>query len=112
MTIGERIKELRQIKGYSLTTLAKLAGVSKSYLSSIERDLQTNPSRHYLSKLAIPLGTTVGYLLGEETENDLDADWIHMVKKAIEDGMSKDDFLEFLDFVKFQKWKKQKDNYN
>ncbi|MDQ0858415.1 transcriptional regulator with XRE-family HTH domain [Bacillus sp. V2I10] len=42
--IGERIKYLRQQKGYSL---AELAGVFKSYLSYIERDIQKNPSMQF-----------------------------------------------------------------
>ena len=42
--IGERIKQLRLEKGYSITELAEVSGVSKSYLSYIERNLQTNPS--------------------------------------------------------------------
>ncbi|MCY9128792.1 transcriptional regulator SinR, partial [Bacillus spizizenii] len=42
--IGQRIKQYRKEKGYSLSELAEKAGVAKSYLSSIERNLQTNPS--------------------------------------------------------------------
>ena len=38
--IGERIKRLRLQKGISLTELAEKAGVAKSYISSIERNLQ------------------------------------------------------------------------
>lgn len=41
--IGERIKRLRLQKGISLTELAEKAGVAKSYISSIERNLQKNP---------------------------------------------------------------------
>ncbi len=41
--IGERIKRLRLQKGISLTELAEKAGVAKSYISSIERNLQKKP---------------------------------------------------------------------
>ncbi|MBD2798676.1 helix-turn-helix transcriptional regulator, partial [Xenorhabdus sp. 18] len=46
--IGERIKRLRLQKGISLTELAEKAGVAKSYISSIERNLQKNPSIQFL----------------------------------------------------------------
>jgi len=44
--IGERIKRLREKKGYSITELARLADISKSYLSQLERGMQCNPIRH------------------------------------------------------------------
>ena len=48
--IGERIKRLRLQKGISLTELAEKAGVAKSYISSIERNLQKNPSIQFLER--------------------------------------------------------------
>ena len=104
--IGQRIKKLRKMKGYSITELAELADVSKSYLSYIERDLQNNPSLQFLSKLAIPLNTTVEYLLGnDELGERLDAEWQILIKNGIDEGMSKEDFRNFRDFVRFKKWK-------
>ena len=61
--IGGKIRKLRLRKGYSLTELAKYAGVSKSYLSTIERELQTDPSHHFLSKIAPSLGTQLNIYL-------------------------------------------------
>lgn len=37
--IGKKIRKLRQKKGLSITELGKLADVSKSYLSQLERGL-------------------------------------------------------------------------
>ncbi len=48
--IGERVKKLREDKKMSMTELADKAGVAKSYLSSLERNLQTNPSIQFLKK--------------------------------------------------------------
>lgn len=48
--IGERVKKLREEKKMSMTELADKAGVAKSYLSSLERNLQTNPSIQFLEK--------------------------------------------------------------
>ena len=39
----------------SMTELAEKAGVAKSYLSSLERNLQTNPSIQFLEKIAVVL---------------------------------------------------------
>lgn len=111
--IGERIKKLRKKKRYSITELAELAGVSKSYLSYIERNLQNNPSLQFLSKLAAPLDTSIEYLLGNEEirtepsiEEFLDEEWREMIENAINEGMSKEDFQHFRDYIRFLEWKK------
>lgn len=105
--IGQRIKKLRERKGYSITELASLAEVSKSYLSYIERNLQNNPSLQFLTKVAGPLDTTIEYLLGNhDSEEKLDREWRILIQNGIEEGMSKEDFRNFKDFVRFQKWKR------
>lgn len=108
--IGERIKKLREKKGYSITELANLAAVSKSYLSYIERNLQNNPSLQFLTKVAAPLDTSIEYLLGNPNEEErLDEEWRELIQNGIEEGMSKEDFRDFKDFVRFKKWKRSKE---
>lgn len=104
--IGERIKNTREKKGFSLTELAKRADVSKSYLSYIEREVKINPSLQFLSKLANSLDTSVEYLLGEVSKDKgtIDEEWKVLLTKAIEDGMSKEDFSEFRNFITFKNW--------
>ena len=68
--IGERIRYLRLKKGYSISKLASEAGVSKSYLSNLDRGVQKNPSLQFLEKIVSPLNTTVDYLLSEEFEQE------------------------------------------
>ncbi|WP_226667474.1 XRE family transcriptional regulator [Metabacillus litoralis] len=112
--VGERLRELRQQKGYSISELAELAGVSKSYLSYIERDVQKNPSLQFLRKIATTLQTDVEDLLGSSSsaaqsqEFVLDEEWSRLLNKAISEGMSKNDFKEFRDYLKFRKWKEAK----
>jgi len=110
--IGNKIKEMRQAKGYSISELAKLADVSKSYLSHIERGLQSNPSLQFLHKIAKTLGTSLDYLLQEEnTDKDrqveLDDEWIVLIRRAVEDGLKKEDFRAYLNYIKFQAWMKE-----
>ncbi|MFV8826790.1 helix-turn-helix domain-containing protein [Alkalihalobacterium sp. APHAB7] len=60
---GGNIRELRRKKGLSLDRLSELSGVSKSYLSYIERGLQTNPSLSVLEKMAQALGVELIHLI-------------------------------------------------
>lgn len=87
----------------SLSELADQAGVAKSYLSSLERNLQTNPSIQFLEKIAAVLNVPVDHLIHDQiNKEELDTDWINIVKEAMESGVSKEEFREFLDF---NKWK-------
>ncbi|MBM7551719.1 helix-turn-helix domain-containing protein [Thalassobacillus pellis] len=103
--IGERIKLIRKNRGLSLTVLAERAGVAKSYLSSIERNIQSNPSIQFLEKISTELDVSINYLLhGEQGETDaaLDEGWKRLVMEAMESGISKEQFREYLEF---NKWK-------
>ncbi|KEK23555.1 helix-turn-helix domain-containing protein [Bacillus gaemokensis] len=104
--IGDRIKRFRLQKSISLTELADKAGVAKSYISSIERNLQKNPSIQFLEKIASVLNIPVDSLLHDEPlkEDALDSEWIKLVKDAMNSGITKDKFREFLEF---NKWKQQ-----
>ncbi|SDM69473.1 helix-turn-helix domain-containing protein [Sediminibacillus halophilus] len=109
--IGNRVRNQRKKKGYSITELARAAHVSKSYLSYIERDIQQNPSLQILSKIASALDTSIDYLLGQQPEDNkktktakLDKEWEGLFQKAIEEGMSKDDFRDLMEYVKFKNW--------
>jgi XRE family transcriptional regulator, master regulator for biofilm formation len=110
--IGQRIKRLRQQKGYSITELGRLADVSKSYLSQLERGLQTNPSLQFLVKVAAPLDTSVQYLLDDskskkQGDSELDEEWKILIRQAIEDGLKKEDFHEYRNYIRFQSWMKE-----
>lgn len=56
---GASIRELRNKKGLSLDELAALSGISKSYISYIERGLQNNPSISILEKIASALNVNI-----------------------------------------------------
>jgi XRE family transcriptional regulator of biofilm formation len=104
--IGKRIQELRSIKGLSLSQLAERAGVAKSYLSSIERDIQSNPSIQFLEKVSSVLNVSLDTLLLDNTSaegnRDLDQEWAKLVREAMDSGVSKDQFREFLEFNKWR----------
>ncbi|KIL48159.1 helix-turn-helix domain-containing protein [Jeotgalibacillus soli] len=101
--IGDRVKSLRKEKKMSLSELAERAGVAKSYLSSLERDLQQNPSIQFLEKIAPVLGVTVNSLLDpDNSPNNVDTDWMNLAKSAMESGISKEQFKEFIEFNKWR----------
>ncbi len=104
--IGENVKKFRINKGLSLSELADRAGVAKSYLSSIERNIQSNPSIQFLEKIASVLDITVESLLHDTNDEDmneiLDAEWMDLIQEAMKSGVSKEQFREFLEF---NRWK-------
>ncbi|KIL37113.1 transcriptional regulator [Cohnella kolymensis] len=103
--IGKRVQQLRKQQGMSLTELAERAGVAKSYISSLERDIQKNPSILFLEKIAAVLKVPVERLIDPETtakDEQLDQEWYDIVKEAMASGVDKQQFREFLDF---NKWK-------
>lgn len=109
--IGERIRKYRKERGLSLSELADRAGVAKSYLSSIERNLQSNPSVQFLEKVSSVLGVSMNTLILEDSiyetkQDNLDNEWANLVKEAMDSGVTKDQFREFLEF---NRWKMNQD---
>lgn len=106
--IGERIKKYREQRKMSMSELAERAGVAKSYLSSIERNLQSNPSVQFLEKVSSVLGVSVNTLLhDEENSENVDQEWTMLVREAMDSGVTKEQFKEFLEF---NKWKINQDS--
>ena len=63
MNLSQKIKQLREEKGFSLGKLAETAEVSKAYLSQLENNVSKQPSAEILFKIASALGTTIADLL-------------------------------------------------
>ncbi len=95
----------------SISELAERAGVAKSYLSSIERNLQSNPSIQFIEKISDVLGVSVNELINDDSntnnEKILDSEWLEIVKEAMDSGVTKEQFREYLEF---NKWRKKNEN--
>lgn len=50
--LGDKLKQLRVIKGFTLRIVEERTGISNSYLNQIENGNVKNPSPHILHKLA------------------------------------------------------------
>jgi transcriptional regulator with XRE-family HTH domain len=62
-SVGQRLKQLRELKGFSLSAFAGEAGVSKSYLAKLERGEIENPGLQTLQVIAATLKITLADLL-------------------------------------------------
>jgi XRE family transcriptional regulator of biofilm formation len=103
--IGKRVQQLRKEKGMSLTELAERAGVAKSYISKLERDIQKNPSIEFLEKIAAVLNVPVNRLIDSEepaaNDNEFDQEWYDIIKDAMSSGVDKKRFREYLEYNKW-----------
>ena len=91
--IGKNIYRIRMQKGFSLSELADRANISKSYLSTIERNLTDNPSIHVMDKLAKVLDVELKTLLatGSAKDNEqpmrMESEWIEFINDLKESGI-------------------------
>lgn len=69
MTIGYRIRNLRETLGLSQIDVANAIGVSKQTLYKYEHDIVSNIPSDKIEALAHKLNTTPAYLMGWEDEN-------------------------------------------
>ena len=66
-TIGDRIKEVREVRGWTQERLAKETGISKGFLSEIENNKGTgNMGADYVLRIANALGVSLDYLMKGE----------------------------------------------
>jgi transcriptional regulator with XRE-family HTH domain len=66
--LGDKIRELRKKKGYTLEKLAELSESSKSYIWELENKNPPRPSAEKIAKIASTLGVTAEYLLDPNEE--------------------------------------------
>jgi len=70
--LGDRLRDLRARKGWTLDQLAREAEVSKGFLSAVENN-RNHPSGRVLLRVAQALGASVDYLIqGESGPADAD----------------------------------------
>ncbi|MDC2864532.1 MULTISPECIES: helix-turn-helix domain-containing protein [unclassified Bacillus (in: firmicutes)] len=107
--IGRNIYQIRKKKGFTLSELAERAGISKSYLSNIERSINQNPSIQVLEKIAFVLEADLNMLLeaktNTETKQQIEKEWIDLAYELKKAGINKEklgDYKILIDFIKWQ----------
>ena len=83
MTLGDVIKDFRELNGLSMEEFSKMAGLSKSYISMLEnnkdpRGNPINPSVETIDKVANTIGVDLDTLMSK-----IDQDVIVNQKKSI-----------------------------
>lgn len=61
MSVGKKLREIRQSEKLTIRALAKKSGVSSSYISDLENEKNTKPSFDIMNKIAAALNVPVSY---------------------------------------------------
>ncbi|WP_142415460.1 helix-turn-helix domain-containing protein [Hathewaya massiliensis] len=89
-SIGEKIKEYRKLSKLTQEQLAKIAGISASYLQQLELEQKGNPSIETLTKIAKALNIPISKIMGENPK-EIDLSSIQ-TKDLIEELNKRTDF--------------------
>lgn len=108
ITLGERIRELREAEDLSLRELAREVNVSAAFLSDIELG-KRYPSDDVLEKIAQRLGTSVGELSAYDPRPPLDEmkrksitspAYGFALRKMVEEDVSGEELLQMIERLK------------
>lgn len=91
MNLADRVRQLREARGWDQKRLAEASGVDRSVISLMERDGRNGARPDTLVRLAGAFGVTVGYLLGVEEVNLLPYEMA--IREAIASGIGPDDLV-------------------
>ena len=106
--IGNNIYKLRKQRGLTLSELAERAKISKSYLSNIERNLNSNPSIQVIEKISNVLQVDISILINSEEVTPLvEEEWIHFINELKDAGIKIDDIRSNTLFIEYIKWRQE-----
>lgn len=99
--LGDKIRELRKAKRYTLDKLAELADSSKSYIWELENKSPPRPSAEKIAKIAAALGVTGDYLIDPtgtmQAEDATDTAFFRKYRKM--DASMKDKIRRMVDLI-------------
>lgn len=106
--IGENIAKIRKRRGYTLSELAELSTISKSYLSNIERNINKNPSLEIMRKISSVLQVELIALLKTGTDLDqylyLEKEYVDFLNEVKELRIEKEHIQQYKTLIQFIKW--------
>jgi XRE family transcriptional regulator, master regulator for biofilm formation len=110
--IGNNIAAIRKQRGFTLSELSERTGISKSYLSNIERNLKQNPSIHVMEKIAsvlkVDLKTLLKLSAEVEIKQHLEKEWMDFISDLKKSGIDKERIHEYKILIEFMKWHNDK----
>ncbi|MFA5952215.1 MAG: helix-turn-helix transcriptional regulator [Hyphomicrobium sp.] len=98
-SLGDRLKDLRKKKGFTLDELAERSKSSKSYIWELENKDPPRPSGEKLALIAEALDTTPDYLLGLDKEEQSAEDKAFFRKYQKMDTAQKTQIREMLEVI-------------
>lgn len=98
-SLGDKIRELRKEKGFTLDELAAKSESSKSYIWELENKNPPRPSGEKLALIAEALGVTPDYLLGLDKELESAEDKAFFRKYQKMDSDQKSQIRDMLDII-------------
>jgi transcriptional regulator with XRE-family HTH domain len=101
--IGQRLKELRMNKGYSMREVSSKLEFDHSYLSRIEQGYL--PSMRMLKDMTELYGVEIGELFGEQQDvpqelKDIGVEWISFAKEMEKEDLSPEKVKKYIEIVK------------
>lgn len=97
--LGEKIRNLRKAKGYTLDRLAELADSSKSYIWELENKDPPRPSADKIAKIAIALDVTPDYLITDSVQIADATDTAFFRKYRTMDPATKEKIRRMMDLI-------------
>ena len=108
--ISNNIYKFRKQRGISLSELAERAKISKSYISNIERNLNSNPSIKVIEKISSVLQVDLSVLINSEREEVtplVEEEWIHFINELKAAGIKIDDIRSNTQLMEYIKWRQE-----
>lgn len=101
--IGNKLKQLREQKEYTMREVAERTGIHYTYVGKIEKG--QIPSLDKLNKLCDLYGISIQSLFGEEVEvpielRNLGVEWVTFAKEMQRENLSPDEIKNLVTFIK------------
>jgi XRE family transcriptional regulator of biofilm formation len=110
--MGNNIFKIRKQRGFTLSELSERTGISKSYLSNIERNLKQNPSIHVMEKIAdvlkVDIKTLLEIAVDAEIKQLYEEEWMDFIRDLKKSGVDKERIHEYKIVIEFMKWHNDK----
>lgn len=103
MTFGEKLKQIRESKGFGVNQLALKSGVNASQISRFENGKRKDPQMDTVKKLAKALDVSVSELIGNGDSKEVKEKAPTLVAAHLDDDLTEeqlDEVKNFIDFIK------------
>ncbi|SFO93968.1 helix-turn-helix domain-containing protein [Salibacterium halotolerans] len=104
--IGVRIRRERHEQALTIAELAEKSGMMEHTLRDIEEGERHSPTRSEMESVAAALQVPVSSI--DPVQEDLEAEWLELVKTAMNSDITKEEFRQFILNEKKKRQRKEK----